>query len=33
MKLILIKLERKYIYHLDEMMIEWSKSGEKIVPR
>ena len=32
MKLSLVKLEPKYRRHLEEMMTEWYKAGEKIVP-
>ena len=32
MKLKLVKLERKYRRHLEEMLEEWYGSGEKIVP-
>lgn len=32
MKLRLVKLERKYRDHLEEMLSEWYDSGEKIIP-
>ncbi len=32
MKLCLVKLDRKYKKHLNDMMEEWYSSGEKIIP-
>lgn len=32
MKLRLVKLSEKYREHLDEMMTEWTASGERIIP-